>query len=178
MLIALLVFLPLVISLLYSSEFKGAIGMCIGATGYLFVKAIIAPIEYIPLAKGDSMTYLLMELAYDLFFVLAVAVGYKFYKLEGAGMALTVSYIFDLVMVGVVYKRIYNFSVSRGSLRIIVLQGIMVAVAFFTFASGYGLLQYILGAILVVLSVSYSVKKLNLSWKTISSVLRKKKAGK
>ncbi len=178
MLIALLVFLPLVISLLYSSEFKGAIGMCIGATGYLFVKAIIAPIEYIPLAKGDSMTYLLMELAYDLFFVLAVVVGYKFYQLEGAGMALTVSYIFDLVMVGVVYKRIYNFSVSRGSLRIIVLQGIMVAVAFFTFASGYGVLQYILGAILIVFSVSYSIKKLNLSWKSINSMLRKKKAGK
>lgn len=178
MLITLLMFLPLVISLLYSSEFKGAIGMCIGATGYLFVKAIIAPIEYIPLAKGDSMTYLIMELAYDLFFVIAVVVGYKFYKLDGAGMALTVSYVFDLVMVGVVYKRIYNFSVSRSSLRIIIVQGGMVAVAFFTFVSGYGLVQYILGAILIAFSVWYSVKKLNLSWKSINQMLRKKKVGK
>lgn len=175
MLVVLLVFLPLVISVLYTHEFSDAVGMCLCATGYLFVKAIIAPVEYIPLAKGDSVTYFVVELVYDLFFVAAVAVGYRYGRLEGAGMALTVSYLFDLAMVTLVYRRIYGFAFNRCTLGVVAVQGVIVAAAFCVFKSGYGLPQYIVGAILAAVSAFYSVKKLKITWNTICRTFRRKK---
>lgn len=178
MLIALLTFLPLIVRILYTQEFSGAIGMCIGAAGYLFAKAIIAPIEYIPLAKGDSITYFVMELAYDIIFVLLLMAGYRTGGLQGAGLALTASYLIDLLMVLIVYKKLYGYSIKGKTAIIILVQGIMVFLTFLMFLTGYSVLKYVLGGALIIVSATYSIRKLNLSWskirQSVSKITKKK----
>lgn len=172
MLVAFIIFLPFAVRILYSPEFMGAVGMCLGAVGYLFAKAVIAPIEYIPLANGNSLTYFLMELAYDIMFVLLVIIGYSRWGLDGAGMALTASYLLDLALVLAVYRRIYGYSIAPNTLKIILSQGAIVAAALAAFVSGYGITQYIIGAALLALSAFFSIRKLNLSWKQIKHTLQ------
>ena len=167
-------FLPLAVKILYSGEFKGAVGMCLGAMGYLFIKAVIAPIEYIPLAKGDSLTYFVMELAYDVIFVVLVIFGYNRLGLEGAGMALTASYMLDLAMVYAVYRKIYGYAFSANTLKIIIVQFCTIAIALATFISGYGFIQYILGTILFALSLLFSIRKLNLTWNQIKQTFARR----
>ncbi len=178
MLVAFIMFLPIAVRILYSPEFMGAVGMCLGAAGYLFAKAVIAPIEYIPLAKGDSLTYFIMELAYDAIFVLLVIAGYRRWGLEGAGMALTASYLLDLLMVLAVYRRIYGYAIAPNTLNTILAQAAIVAAALAAFVSGYGTIQYIAGAALLALSAFFSIRKLNLSWKQIRQTLRSRTTGK
>ena len=42
----------------------------------MYVRAIRLPVEYIPLAKGDSKSYLLLEGLYDIFLVALVLLGF------------------------------------------------------------------------------------------------------
>ena len=174
MLVAFIMFLPLAVKILYSGEFKGAVGMCLGAVGYLFIKAVIAPIEYIPLAKGDSLTFFVMEVAYDVIFVVLVIFGYNRLGLEGAGMALTASYMLDLAMVYAVYRKIYGYAFSANTLKIIIVQFCTIAIALATFISGYGFIQYILGTILFALSLLFSIRKLNLTWNQIKQTFARR----
>ena len=173
-LIGQLLLLPLIINILYTPEFKEATAMCITATGYLFVKAIIAPIEYIPLARGDSKTYFFMELAYDAIFTAAVAVGYRLYGVAGAGAALTFSYIADLAMVVSVYRYKYGLRINNSTATATAIQAVMVAVATAVFATGYETPQYAAGAIVLGFSAAFSLRKLKLTPNKIWHILKKR----
>ena len=52
----------------------------------MYVRAIRLPVEYIPLAKGDSKSYLLLEGLYDIFLVSLVLLGFWKWGLFGAGL--------------------------------------------------------------------------------------------
>ena len=49
------------------------------------------PLSYIPLAKGDSWSYLFLEMLYDVLIVVSVIVFFRTYGLMGAGIAITVT---------------------------------------------------------------------------------------
>lgn len=167
MIATLLMFLPEIIRLLYSAEFAAAESVCIGAAGYLLLKAVISPIEYIPLATGDSATYFVMELIYDIVFVGSIAAGYHFMGLGGTGLALTASYLVDFIVVFAVYRRRYGLRLTSTTVRIFLFQGATVAAAFATFSTGYALPQRMAGAVWIIVSAIYSIKKLNLKWSNI-----------
>lgn len=167
MIATLLMFLPEIIRLLYSAEFTEAESVCIGAAGYLLLKAVISPIEYIPLATGDSATYFAMELIYDIVFVGSIAAGYHLLGISGTGIALTASYLVDFIVVFTVYRRRYGLRLSPATVRIFIFQGAVVAAAFATFCMGYALPQRMAGAAWIGVSALYSIKKLNLKWSNI-----------
>ena len=175
MLIAFITFLPVIVKLLYSPDFIPAIEMCVAAGGYLFVKAIVSPIEYVPLANNDSKIFLLMELAYDIIFVCLIIVGYDLYGLCGAGMALTVSYIIDLAFILVLYRKIYGFCLSYATLKIILVQGCFLLPVITMFAMGHNWEKCIVGCTIFIFSALYSVKKLNLSWNAVKSYIKRRK---
>ncbi len=122
----------------------------------------------------DSLTYFVMELAYDVIFVVLVIFGYNRLGLEGAGMALTASYMLDLAMVYAVYRKIYGYAFSANTLKIIIVQFCTIAIALATFISGYGFIQYILGTILFALSLLFSIRKLNLTWNQIKQTFARR----
>lgn len=172
MIIALLFSLPLLIEILYNSDFSGAVGMCICASGYLFLKAIIAPIEYIPLASNDAFTYFVMELIYDVVFVLSIIIGYGYFNIKGAGLALTASYLFDIILILIVYRIKYDFTIPAQTLRLISVHGCTVAFTVVVFLTGYGILQYILGAGAFVSSAVYALKELKITKHKIKDFLK------
>lgn len=108
-------FLPLIIRLLYTSDFLVIHTMVLCAAPYMFFKAIYTPIAYLPLARGNSVRYMVMELAYDAVFCLSVIGGYYWGGLTGAGVGLSVANLFDLLLISYCYRRHYAFSLSSGT---------------------------------------------------------------
>lgn len=121
-------FLPLIIRILYTTQFLVIIPMVLCAAPCMFFKAVYTPIAYIPLARGDSFVYMTMELIYDVVLCLTVIGGYQLCGLYGAGMGLAVAHLFDFFMVHLVYARRYGYRMNRATLwRVIVLLTLLLA---------------------------------------------------
>lgn len=125
-----MVFLPLVVNVFLSAKFADAIPMTRIAVLSLVFKAATQPLAYISLAKGDSRTFLLQEVLYDLFIVLAVVVCFNLGGLKLTGLALLASGVFDMLVVGTVTAVRYGFRYSWQALKVMVVQGVLLALLY------------------------------------------------
>lgn len=89
--------LPWIVPMLFSDRFTDAIPMTQIALLSLIFRAIYLPVGYVPLSRGDSRTFLLMESTGAVMLALSVIIGYHCYGLVGAGIGLVVSNMFDMV---------------------------------------------------------------------------------
>ena len=112
MLAALIIGLPVLIPLLYSHDFLPVIAMAQVAVFSMYMTALSLPVGYITLAKGDSVAYMVLEGCYDVLFVALLVVGYQWWGLYGAGVALSISYLSDLALVGGWAAWRYHYRVS------------------------------------------------------------------
>nr|WP_308535472.1 oligosaccharide flippase family protein [uncultured Prevotella sp.] len=97
--------LPILIPLLYSGKFIPALGMAQAIVIAMYFRALKLPIQYIPLAKGDSISYLLLETIYDVLIVALVILFFNHYGLAGTGWGITAAGIVDFIIV-LIYARI------------------------------------------------------------------------
>lgn len=108
MIAVLIPLLPWIIPLLFSDKFVTAVPMAQITLVAMVARAVMLPIEYLPLAKGDSRSYLILEAVYDIMIALGVCIGYNLYGLEGTGIALVaacfVSMLADIIYVKLKYK--------------------------------------------------------------------------
>ena len=115
MLAALIALLPIMIPLLYSGRFAAVTGMAQIAAFSMYFKAVTLPVEYINLARGDSKSYLAIELFYDITVVAFIAWGYTAFGLWGTGLALSLCHLLNLAIV-LAYARLrYGFRLSAGA---------------------------------------------------------------
>ena len=80
---------------------RGPVPLLIGLVGGMIVLLYSGgplPISYLPLARGDSRSYLLMEGCYDVVVVALVILGFRYYGLTGAGVGITLASVFDFFM--------------------------------------------------------------------------------
>lgn len=103
MVMILIPLLPYIIPLLFSSRFNDVIPMAQITMLAMIVRAITLPVEYLPLAKGDSKSYLLMESIYDIIIATLVCYCYSLYGITGTGFAIVagsiLSMLFNIVYV-------------------------------------------------------------------------------
>ncbi|MBR5481445.1 MAG: oligosaccharide flippase family protein [Bacteroidaceae bacterium] len=128
LLILLTLCLPFVIRLLYTGEFMSMQTMALLATFYTFFRAIMLPVAYVPLAKGKSMVYLCIELASNLVFCLFIWLGWTAYGLNGIGVALSLVALYDVLVALVVCGRLYGCRLSARTIRLSVVQFMLLAV--------------------------------------------------
>lgn len=123
--------MPVLVPLLFSAKFVDAVPMAICATFYVFFRAFTLPASYLALAKGDSRMYMLTELVYDIFIALAIPYAFKFWGLSGAGWALSLAGLLDMVFIHVIYAIKYHFRLDASRLKIYLLQLLCFSVAVF-----------------------------------------------
>ena len=106
---------PLIVRLLYSSEFDViAPFITIAIVGTVF-RAISWCMAFVILARGDGPTYIVTEtISAVVGFVLNVA-GYRLGGLEGLGVAYILWYVIYTVIIFVVYRYRYRLSLTAGS---------------------------------------------------------------
>ncbi len=122
LLVAFLVFLPMLVPLLYSDSFLPVIGMAQCAVFSMYMRAVALPVSYLSLAKGRSRVYLFTEAVYDVAVVIMVMVGYHCDGLRGVGVALSVAALFDLLLVWLTCRQLYGFRLYREALKMLALQ--------------------------------------------------------
>lgn len=103
------VFMPWLIRLLFSSDFLLAIPMATAGIFFVYLRSINLPLAYLPLARGESIVYLIMEIISNFFAGLFVWLGYKWYGLLGCGIALSASGIVDALILLTTYGIRYKF---------------------------------------------------------------------
>jgi O-antigen/teichoic acid export membrane protein len=152
---------PFLIELLYSHEFVNSFLILKFALFSVIIKAIILPIAYIVLAKGNKKQYFKQELFSD-FINLTLTIGlYHFFGLEGIGVAFIINYlVYTFFVYSVVHKE-YNFYFLKSCLQLIknnLFIGVLAVLSIFITN------PYIKNPILILLlmiSLFYSYKELN-----------------
>lgn len=159
-LIAFAVALPLIVRVLYTEAFLQIIPMVICAAGYMFFKACFSPAAYLPLAAGHSFTYMTMELAYDIPFIFLVVGGYELGGLAGAGIGLTISNGYNFLLVLLVYMRRYGYRPAARTVRLALVQGLLLAAGLAAAWQTDALLHYGLGLAVLLASAALTWRKL------------------
>ena len=152
--------LPILVPLLYKEEFQLAVPMVLCALSYMFFKAVYSPISYLALARNDSLTYLVMETAYDVVYILCVCVGYKTHGLVGAGVGLSAANFFDFVSISLVYSWRYGFRYTAATLWRTAAQFVLLIIAL----SSAALLPF---WIHIFIGLAATVLSLKLSWRLL-----------
>ena len=150
--------LPAIIHIIYTPEFLMAIPMILSASFYMFFKAITTPIAYSSLAKGDSLIYFSMETIYYVFFIVLVSLGFTYYGLLGAGVALSLSNLIDFLLIASVYSSHYGFRFSKNAIHIIIVQFILVALGLVMAFESNLLIRIGIGSLIFLSSMIISIR--------------------
>lgn len=157
LLVGFLVFLPVLLPLLYSVRFNPVIQMAQFAILGMFFRAITLPVAYLTLAKGRSKVFLFTESSYDIFAVLAIVMGYSWDGLRGAGIALLVSALFDLLLVWLTCRTLYHFRLHRSVMTIVLVQLPLIILAFLCVNVLTGCWYWLGGVVCIIISAVLSV---------------------
>lgn len=112
LLVAFMVSLPVLLPMLYSGRFRPALGMMQVVVLAMYLRALKLPVQYIPLAKGDSRSYLFLEAVCDVAMVAGVVTLFNAYGLTGAGFGILIMSIVDLLVTYVYTRWRYGYRPS------------------------------------------------------------------
>lgn len=156
-LLMMLAFAPLVINVLYSSEFTYSVEILRWQVYGDVLKVISWPLGFIILAKGYSKLFFCAELLWNGSYVLLVYFGVELFGIEITGYAFVLSYLIYLFTVYFVSKTINDFQWSKNNTKLILL--LILAASVLLLFSYFSLLgSMILGFTLVFSSSIYALK--------------------
>lgn len=157
---ATLTFTPLILSIFYSDAFIPAYQILRWEILGVFLRVISWPIAFILLAKKTSKIIFYTELVANLFYLSMAIVGLNYFGLEGAGIAFFSLYVFHVLAMVYIGRKVSNFSWTRSNFyQIITLSLIVISLVAIQFISS-SLVSYIVGSFITIGSVSYSAIKL------------------
>ena len=142
--------MPVIVPLLFSSKFVAAVPMAICASFYMFFKALTLPVAYLALAKGDSRMYMVTELIYDIFIAFAIPYTFKFWGLSGAGWALSAGGLLDMLLIHLIYRVRYHYRFDFGKMKLYAVQFLCFAVSVMAALHENPWLKLVTAAMLVV----------------------------
>lgn len=173
LLVFMMMAMPWIVRLLYTAEFLPVVSMAVYSAFYMFFRAIMLPIAYTSLAKGDTLIYLVMEIAYDAFSFALIAAGFYWGGITGTGIALSLAGLLDVLMIASCYSLRYGFRFFPSTVKLVAVQGglLLVAMAFCIFGNVW--LKYAGCMVVMLLSAFYSFKLLQKKT-TVIDVLRRK----
>ena len=152
MLIALIVLMPVLLRLLYTEEFLPAVEMTVCAVFYMFFRCISVPVAYTALARGDSKIYMVMEIIYDVFSLSALIFCYQQWQLVGIGIGLSLSALFDALLVGFCYRYRYGLRIETSTFLLTFEQMVLLALTVAACLALPPLWKYVVGTALLIIS--------------------------
>ena len=172
-----LLFLPQLILSLYSNKFLPALGMAQVLTLAMYMRAVRLPVEYIPLAKGDSRSYLLLESAYDVVLVVLVIIGFRQWGILGAGVGIALTGFLHFILVYVYAYHHYAYRMSTVVLFYAFLQLTLGILVFFCVRSDVQWVRWGVASVLCCASSVVSLRVIKSKtglWNTLVSKISNK----
>ena len=124
----------------------------------LYLRAMKLPVAYLTLAKADSKIFLVLEAYSSILMVVAVILGYHFWGLEGAGWGLFVTGLVDIIVIWVFAHFHYRYEVSPMVFKYAAIQLPLAMAGFFVTRCLGGVSYWVLGVVLVLVSLAISVE--------------------
>lgn len=154
--------LPWLLPLLFSQEFMPALHMVQLAAFALLFHIMTYPISFMPVSKGDTLTFAAQETVYNAAFVTFTLLGYCYHGWGGAGAGMLLARMIDLVVVYSIARLRYGFRLSGRAATYFVLALLAGAVVMSSvfFGARYALLHY-LGMVVAALTVLLSLVSLS-----------------
>lgn len=146
----------IIVTTLYSSEFLVVVPFIVWAIVGTIFRAISWCIAFVILARGDGKIYLLTETLSAISCILLNIGAYKYWGLEGLGMAYLVWYVIYTIVVWVVYRYRYGLSLGNGMIRLILLVVVSATVS----TLGYIYMGWWIPAIIALIALPYTYKHL------------------
>lgn len=173
MLTAFITFLPIILPLLFSHKFMAVLPMVQVTALAMYMRALKLPISYMPLSKGDSRPYLLLEFAYAVVVLVLVCWLFSVYGLIGTGYGLLITAVSDFMMLTAYAYFKYGYVMSRTVLRMSCVQLPLGVASYVASQSLHGWAYWLAGAFVFMLSLSYSVYILNKKAHLFSAIRKK-----
>lgn len=161
MLVGLIIGLPIILPLLYSHSFLPVTSMAQLTALAMFLRAVKLPVAYLPLSRGDSKAYLLMEGIYAVVYVILSVVCFQVFGLIGMGIAIVFVALFDFVMLNAYMGHRYGYRLSGSTIRLMLQQFPIGIAAYILTLKGHGTTYWVLGILLAILSAAISFIALN-----------------
>lgn len=161
MIALILLFLPVVISTLYSDKFIDCIKILDWQLAAEFITFMTWPLGVIFLAKGKGHYSILTDFVWFLTYLVTVFLGWKYWGIEILGIAVLIANITKHIIVFLIVKYCFEFSWSRRSLKLIAINGISSIVCFIILRYVPGPYKYLYSGLVFVALSSYSVVELN-----------------
>ena len=157
MLVAFIVVMPIIVPLLLSGEFNSIIPMAQIIAASLIFRAIYLPNAYMPLAAGDSKVYFSINVigALNTFWII---LGYELGGLIGMGVAMFGENLIDVLMVMFISKWKYKISLPSKTKSMIIFGFLLMFVTYSLCYFLQGWSYWLVGAILIAVSIWYSLK--------------------
>ena len=173
MLTALIALLPILIPYLFTSEFVPVVPMAQVAALAMFFKVLTLPVAYITLARGYSMSYLLLETTYYVVLFGCVVFGFRQWGIYGTGVALVAAHVFDFLMIyGYAYWK-YSYRCTSAVFHYALVQTAIGLMAYAVSCLTDGWLYWLSEAALTVVSTAYSVYLLRQKTHLWESLMRR-----
>jgi len=173
MIVGLLTMLPVLVPLLFSSDFLPVVGMAQLAVLAMYLKALTLPVAYITLARSYSVAYFFLETTYFVVFVLAIALGYYAWGIYGTGIAIVLAHVFDYLMINGFAWWKYGYRCTRQIGCYAAVQLTLGVTAFLVSLWADGWTYWITEAALTVVSTAYSIHVLRQKTHLWQSLMRK-----
>lgn len=152
MLVGLIIGLPIILPLLYSHSFLPVTSMAQLTALAMFLRAVKLPVAYLPLSRGDSKAYLLMEGTYAVVYVILSIICFQFFGLIGMGIAIVLVASFDFIMLNAYMGHRYDYRLSGNAIKLMLQQFPIGMAAYALTLKGQGPTFWILGILLIVIS--------------------------
>ena len=160
LLVAFIVFVPVLLPLLFSSKFLPVLRMLQVAVLSLYARVLFIPVEYISLSRKDSVAYITVEaLSYAMLFV-SIVVGYCLGGLFGIGVGMTIANVVELLIVVCFYRARFRYVFSRKVVRIVSVQVMLGIIAYACTWIDNFLGYWVSGLVAFALSASFSMRLL------------------
>lgn len=160
MIVLLLLCSKIVLSLLYSPEFEGASTILDWQILGTFFKVLSWPLGFILLAKGKGLIYFLSEALFLMVYLGAIYCLYPVCGFESVGISYLIAYFLYLPVVFLLGCKLSKFQWTIDNIKIgfVSLSLVLLAFSIIKYIPNYSI---IVGVLLFVVSVSYSLYNLN-----------------
>ena len=128
--------LPLLVPLLYSGRFAPVVPMAQVSLLSMYARAMMLPVAYITLAKGHSRAYMALETVSAAAIVGLMAACFGAWGLTGAGVAVLLANVFDLIVTFAYAALRYGYRPSRAVVMTAAVQVPLGAAAYIAASSG------------------------------------------
>lgn len=148
--------------LLYSTEFLAITNMIEWIMVGMFFRTISWCLSFTLVAMGKPKEFLFNEVATQIYSIVFTILGYIIGGFTGMGIAFCLVYVCYCIQLFFVCRKLFQFRYSTDALRTVLYQFLIMALSVMIIMSlDYGMMRYLIGGLIVVLSWILSAFQLN-----------------